>query len=54
MKHCIVVALAALVVTGVSADPPVKSGPQVGSRSITPFNPLHASGPHEGTKLCLV
>ena len=55
MKHCIVVALAALVVTGVSADPPLKSGPQVGNKnSITPFNPLHCSGANEGTKLCLV
>ena len=32
----------------------LKSGPQVGSRNITPFNPLHATGPDEGKKLCLV
>jgi hypothetical protein len=47
-------ALAALVVAGVSADPALKSGPQVGSTSISPFNPLHCSGPQEGTKACLV
>jgi hypothetical protein len=47
-------ALAALVVAGVAADPPLKSGPQVGSKEIYPFNPLHCSGPQEGTKICLV
>ncbi len=57
MKYRILVgalALAALVVTGGSADEPLKSGLQVGSKNITPFNPLHCSGPGEGTKACLV
>jgi len=48
-------AMSALVIAGVSADPALKSGPQVGdSKSITPFNPLHCSGSTEGTKGCLV
>jgi hypothetical protein len=57
MRNCIAVgamALAALAVAGVAADEALKSGPKVGSSNITPFNPLHCSGPHEGTKLCLV
>jgi hypothetical protein len=46
--------LAALVLTtGIMADGTLKSGPQVGQR-VVPFNPLHATGPDKGTKLCLV
>jgi hypothetical protein len=48
------VGLAALVLTGAAPDPSLKSGPQVGSSNISPFNPLHCSGPTEGTKICLV
>jgi hypothetical protein len=56
MKTRILGALAvtALVVAGAVADSALKSGPQVGSSNITPFNPLHCSGPTEGTKACLV
>jgi hypothetical protein len=57
MKHRIVVgalALAALVVASGTADEPLKSSLQVGSKKITPFNPLHCSGSGEGTKACLV
>jgi hypothetical protein len=45
---------AALLVGTLAAGDALKSGPQVGSKRITPFNPLHANGPDEGTKLCLV
>ena len=57
MRNCIAVgamAIAALAVAGVAADPALKSGPQVGSSNISPFNPLHCSGVQEGTKACLV
>jgi len=57
MKYRIVVgalALAVLAVASGSADEPLKSGLQVGSTKITPFNPLHCSGATEGKKLCLV
>ncbi len=47
-------AAAALVISSAVVAADLKSGPQVGSRSITPFNPLHATGPDEGKKLCLV
>ena len=48
-------AMAVLVVAGAAvADEALKSGPQKGSSKITPFNPLHCSGPTEGTKICLV
>jgi hypothetical protein len=47
-------AMAALVVAGAAADQALKSGPQPGSNKIFPFNPLHCSGPTEGTKQCLV
>jgi hypothetical protein len=45
---------AALLVGTLAAQDALKSGPQPGSRQIPPFNPLHANGPDEGTKLCLV
>ncbi len=32
----------------------LKSGPQPGQYVPGPFNPLHANGPDEGRKLCLV
>lgn len=32
----------------------LKSGPPVGKNIPGPFNPLHASGPDEGKKVCLV
>ncbi|HZY86637.1 MAG TPA: hypothetical protein VFE78_17515 [Gemmataceae bacterium] len=47
-------AAAALVISSVAAADALKSGPQVGSSNIFPFNPLHATGPDEGKKLCLV
>jgi hypothetical protein len=46
-------AAAALVVSAAAAGD-LKSGPQVGGRVFIPFNPLHANGPDEGKKLCLV
>lgn len=47
--------LTALVVTSVSADDALKSGPQVGGNATpNPFNPLHANGPDAGKKVCLV
>jgi hypothetical protein len=32
----------------------LKSGPQVGSKRIPPFNPLHCNGNGAGGKACLV
>jgi hypothetical protein len=46
-------AAAALVVSSAVAAG-LKSGPQVGSGNLPAFNPLHATGPDEGKKLCLV
>jgi len=46
-------AAALLVCTAVGGEG-LKSGPQVGSKKIPPFNPEHANGPDAGTKLCLV
>jgi hypothetical protein len=46
-------AAAALVVSAAVAAE-LKSGPQVGGKIFTPFNPLHANGPDEGKKVCLV
>jgi hypothetical protein len=43
----------ALLVGGVLAAEGLKSGLQIGATP-TPFNPLHATGPDEGKKLCLV
>jgi hypothetical protein len=56
MKHRIAVGASlamALLVGCVVAAENLKSGPQPGDHPI-PFNPLHCSGPNEGTKLCLV
>jgi len=47
-------AAAALIIGSAVVAADLKSGPQVGSRNIIPFNPLHATGPDEGKKLCLV
>jgi hypothetical protein len=48
-------ALAAIALTGYSlAADDLKSGPQEGARVPGPFNPLHANGPDEGKKVCLV
>ena len=46
-------AMAVLVGTAIAADA-LKSGPQVGSSRITPFNPLHVTGEGAGGKSCLV
>jgi hypothetical protein len=47
-------AIAGLALGGALADTALKSGPQVGSRKIPPFNPLHCNGPDSDTKICLV
>ncbi len=44
---------AALLVGSVSAAEEVKSGPQPG-KNLGAFNPLHANGPDQGKKVCLV
>ncbi len=57
MRHKICLgsmALAVLLVSTVQAADDFKSGPQKVSMKIAPFNPLHCSGPGEGTKACLV
>ncbi len=46
-------AVCALVASVSLADTPLKSGPQVGKAPGT-FNPLHATGPDEGKKNCLI
>jgi hypothetical protein len=48
------VSVAALLLGTALAGEGLKSGPQVGSSSIFPFNPLHVTGPTAGEKLCLV
>ena len=45
-------AVALVVSSAVAGD--LKSGPQVGGIVKLPFAPLHANGPDEGKKLCLV
>jgi hypothetical protein len=45
---------AALLMGSALAGEGLKSGPQVGSKAIPAFNPLHATGPNAGEKLCLV
>jgi hypothetical protein len=47
-----VVAVALLACSANGAE--LTSGPKVGETIPGPFNPLHASGPNEGSKLCLV
>ena len=54
LKIAGVLSAAALLVGTLAAGDALKSGPQPGSKKITPFNPLHANGPTEGQKLCLV
>ena len=44
----------ALLLGGVLLADGLKSGPQVGSSKITPFNPLHCNLKGEGGKACLV
>jgi hypothetical protein len=44
----------ALVVSSAFAADELKSGAQKPSMKIVAFNPLHCSGPTEGTKNCLV
>jgi hypothetical protein len=44
----------ALLACGVLAAEGLKSGPQVGSRRIPAFNPLHCNTETAGTKQCLV
>lgn len=46
--------LAASLLVSSAAAEEVKSGPQPGKAVPGPFNPLHANGPDEGKKLCLV
>jgi hypothetical protein len=44
---------AAALLCSVTLGADLKSGPQKGER-VTPFNPLHATGPNKGSKQCLV
>ena len=45
---------AALLAGGALVAGDFKSGPQVGSSRITPFNPLHCTGDDAGGRSCLV
>ncbi len=47
-------AVVALAMAGALADDALKSGPQVGSKKITPFHPLNITGSNAGQKSCLV
>jgi len=53
MRYAPGLALAALLAGGIAAAQGVKSGPQPGE-GVTPFNPLHITGPQQGTKACPV
>ena len=44
----------ALLVSCAYAEEGLKSGPQVGSKRIPAFNPLHCNTESAGTKACLV
>ena len=44
----------ALLGCSASAAEELKSGPQAGKKIPGAFNPLHANGPDEGKKVCLV
>jgi len=44
----------ALLAGGVIAEGELKSGPQKIDIQVQAFNPLHCSGPNEGSKNCLV
>ncbi len=46
--------LAVLLVAGLPAGEPLRSGPQIGSSKIPAFNPLNCSGANEGKRTCLV
>jgi hypothetical protein len=56
MKHrfALGVSLAIALTCSAFAADDLKSGPQVGSRKIPPFNPLHCNTKSAGTKACLV
>jgi hypothetical protein len=43
-----------LLASGIMAEGTLKSGPQVGDKVFTPFNPLHCNGPDKDKKVCLV
>jgi hypothetical protein len=54
VRSTVGLALAAtLLLGGVVAAEDLKSGPQAGEK-LTPFSPLHCSGPDSGKELCLV
>jgi hypothetical protein len=54
MSHMLGGVLAIVLLTGSTFAEGVKSGPQVGSKRIPPFNPLHCNGDDTGGKSCLV
>jgi hypothetical protein len=57
MKHRIAVggSLALLLLAGsLLAGETLKSGPQVGDKVVTPFNPLNVTGDYAGKKVCQV
>jgi hypothetical protein len=47
-------AVMALAAAGVVAGDALKSGPQVGSKVVQPFNPLNVTGSQAGKKFCQV
>jgi hypothetical protein len=58
MRHRIMLgaslAIALMACSALSAGDDLKSGPQVGSKKLPPFNPLNVTGPSAGTRACQV
>ena len=55
ISHMLGSAVVVVLLTGSTfAADDLKSGPQVGSRKIPDFNPLHCNGNGAGGKACLV
>jgi len=47
-------AVALLTCSAMAAEDGLKSGPPVGSKKISPFNPLNVTGRQAGTRACQV
>jgi hypothetical protein len=54
ISHMLGGAVAIVLLSGSTFAADLKSGPQVGSRKIPAFNPLHCTGSGSGGKSCLV
>jgi hypothetical protein len=54
MAPGVALAAALLACSAWAADTTLKSGPQVGSKSLPVFNPLNLNGPQADTRACQV